>query len=251
MVTVPPERRSRPVVHHLAAQAPEQLGHDRDVEDVRDVGDRGAAPGEQGGGHELQDAVLGAHDADLALEALTARDPEHLLHGGHRRADCGPEAGGIGCPYGQSHPHLHPHRRRRHHLPGRHEPHHQERPAPHRVCRRGRGQLRDRRGDRGKRSLRRRAGRAPAHPERAVRRGRRPVHPGGRPSPSTHRCGWRPTTSSGSSPRSTPTTPSCRRCARSCCPGGRPRRRTCTWHAPWSAAPSGPPGRRWPSTATR
>ena len=63
---------------------------------------------------------------------------------------------------------------------GRHEPGRQDRPAPGRLRRRGRGQQRPRR-----RAGARRAGagdRRPAaqHPERPVRRRRRPVHPGHR-----------------------------------------------------------------------
>ena len=139
-------------------------------------------------------------------QAGAAGDPEHLLHARHivRPARRGSRPGRIGSAHGQPHAHLHPHRRRRHHLAGRHEPHHQERPAAGGLRRCRRGQLRHRRRPWPLGELA--AGRArpaAAHPERALRRGRRPVHPGGRRARRTRRCGWSRRTSSASRPSAT------------------------------------------------
>ena len=53
-------RRSAASPVDVAAEPPQQLGHDRHVDDGRDVGQPGAAHGEQRAGHQLERAVLGA-----------------------------------------------------------------------------------------------------------------------------------------------------------------------------------------------
>ena len=52
-----------------AAQAAQHVGHQRDVEDLRAVGDRRRALGEQRRRHELEHAVLGADHVDRARRA--------------------------------------------------------------------------------------------------------------------------------------------------------------------------------------
>ncbi len=70
----------RRVVRDVAAEPAQQLGHDPDVDDVGDVHQRAGALGEQGGRHQLEDAVLRPRHAHRALEAGAADDPERF-HG--------------------------------------------------------------------------------------------------------------------------------------------------------------------------
>ena len=106
----------------VAAQPPEQLGHDRHVDDVRDVGESGAPHGEQRAGHQLQRAVLGSDDADLSPEAGAAGDPEPFPHpptvatAGVRRPVASLRERVARLAHGQPHADLHTHRRRRHHV---------------------------------------------------------------------------------------------------------------------------------------
>jgi hypothetical protein len=62
------------VVHDRAPHATEQLGHDLDVEDVWHFIERGGAFHQKGGGHQLQDAVLGTGDPHAPIEA---RSPDY------------------------------------------------------------------------------------------------------------------------------------------------------------------------------
>ena len=73
------DARGRVVVdaHPEPAQ---QLGHDRHVGDRRHVRQSRAAHGQQGHGHQLQGAVLGADDGDLAHEVGATDDTESLSH---------------------------------------------------------------------------------------------------------------------------------------------------------------------------
>ena len=68
MVTVSPDRSPR-------SPAPQHVGHQRDVEDLGTVRDRGRALGEQRRRHQLQHAVLGAGDPDTTRQAGPRRSP--------------------------------------------------------------------------------------------------------------------------------------------------------------------------------
>ncbi|CAG7607352.1 ATP:Cob(I)alamin adenosyltransferase [Actinacidiphila bryophytorum] len=81
--------------------------------------------------------------------------------------------------HGQSHPHLHPHRRRRHDRARRHEPYAQDRHQDRRVRRHQRGQRGHRRRPGARRSGRGRVSRPGPRAERPLRRGRGPGHPRG------------------------------------------------------------------------
>ena len=76
-----------------AAQTAQHVGHQRDVQDLRAVGDHGGALGQQRGRHQLQHAVLGAGHLDGAGEPGSAGDQE-AFHGWHSnrhgRAATGP-----------------------------------------------------------------------------------------------------------------------------------------------------------------
>jgi hypothetical protein len=61
-------------VHNVTTHATEQLGHDFDIENVWHFSERGGAFHQEGGGHQLQDAVLGAGDANAPDEA---RSPDY------------------------------------------------------------------------------------------------------------------------------------------------------------------------------
>ena len=54
-----------------------EIGH---VEDVGAVGDRGGALGEQCRGHQLEDAVLGTPDDDVAGKAVPTCDKKAFTH---------------------------------------------------------------------------------------------------------------------------------------------------------------------------
>ncbi len=69
------------VVVHRHPEAAQQLGHDGDVDDRRDVRQGGPPGGEQGHRHQLEGAVLGPDHRDLAAESGTTDDPEPLSHG--------------------------------------------------------------------------------------------------------------------------------------------------------------------------
>ena len=69
---------------HGAAEAAQDVGHQRDVEDLGAVGDRRRALGEQGRRHELQDAVLRAHHVD-GPDQPGAASYREMLHHGRRR----------------------------------------------------------------------------------------------------------------------------------------------------------------------
>jgi hypothetical protein len=64
-----------------AAQAAQHVGHQRDVEDLRAVGERRGALGEQGRGHELEHAVLRPDDVHRADQPAPRRHREMLRHG--------------------------------------------------------------------------------------------------------------------------------------------------------------------------
>ena len=56
----------------------QDLGQDAHVLDFGHVGEAAALAGQSGGGHQLERGVLGAADADRALQAPAALDPEDL-----------------------------------------------------------------------------------------------------------------------------------------------------------------------------
>ena len=73
---------------HLAAEPPEQLVHDRDVRDRRQVAERGTSGSQQRGSHQLEDAVLGAHDLDRSRQARTPGHSQYLHRTRLARARC-------------------------------------------------------------------------------------------------------------------------------------------------------------------
>src|SRR5690606_2231369 len=60
----------------MAADMRQHLGHQGDIEDVRDVRQSVASGGEESGCHLLQHCVLGAEDADRAAERLPSLDDD-------------------------------------------------------------------------------------------------------------------------------------------------------------------------------
>ena len=57
----------------------EQIGHSGDIGQMRHIGERKRLVGEQAGGHQWQGSVLGAADADFALERRAAANA-HDIH---------------------------------------------------------------------------------------------------------------------------------------------------------------------------
>ena len=150
--------------------------------------DRGPPGGQQRGGHQLERAVLRAGDPHPAGQGRAAGHLEALHAVTLGGVDpSGPE--GLGSPHGPAHPHLHEDRRRRPDAPRRHEPGREDRSPAGRLRRRRRDQQRARRRARRSATAASRDRRPAAqHPERPVRRRRRPVHPGRRRTRSTRRC---------------------------------------------------------------
>ena len=70
------DRHRRRATGDRAPQAADQLRHDRDVQDVGHVGQDRRAFGQQRGGHQLQDAVLGPAHGDLARESRSTGHDE-------------------------------------------------------------------------------------------------------------------------------------------------------------------------------
>ena len=193
----------------------------------RDVGERGAALGQQRGRHQLQHAVLRAGDPRPRRTAGAADDPEPAPRRHRRRS---PSPGRAArhvrrlAAHGQPHPHLHPDRRRRHDGARRHEPDQQERPparSPTPTSTRPTARIGVALAPATARRRRRRA--ADSGPERPVRRRRRPVHAGrSRPGvpAAAGRAGLRRRARGGHRPLQRAT---CRSCARSCCRAARRR----------------------------
>ena len=240
------------VVVDVHPEAAQQLGHDRHVGDGRDVRQGGPTHGQQGHGHQLEGAVLGAHDGHLAHEVCATDDAESLSHPPNpigvpdRPLDA---AGRVReWPHGQPDADLHAHRRRRHDEPRRLLTGQQERRPAARVRRLQRGQRRHRHRGR----LRRPAGRGEGHPaaraERALRRRRRPVDAAAPDLRLPARCASSSRGSTTSRRTATTTSSRSRSCARSSCPAARPGRPTCTSRRPSCVAPSARRGR--PSTST-
>ena len=67
-----------------AAEAAQHVGHQRHVEDLRAVGERRRALGQQRRGHQLEHAVLGPDHVDGADQPGPAAHREMLSHGGRR-----------------------------------------------------------------------------------------------------------------------------------------------------------------------
>ena len=72
------DRGGAAVTLHVATEPAQQLGHDRDVEDVGHLAQRGDAGGQQSCRHELEHRVLGAGDPHLTGEPGAAGHPEPL-----------------------------------------------------------------------------------------------------------------------------------------------------------------------------
>ena len=175
----------RAVHHDVAAQVAQHVRHQRHVQDLRAVGERGRALGQQGRGHQLQHAVLGADHVDRADQPCPALDPEVLaqpvspsVFDPARAADHRTEtrkalwSGYVRAPD----PHLHPCRRRRHHRARRLLPGAQDLAAAGRLRRRRRGERQHRSGHRTRSVARGAPGVAPQDPERPFRRRSRPLH---------------------------------------------------------------------------
>jgi hypothetical protein len=58
----------------LATKSTKQLGHDGDIQNVRHAADNGLACSQQSHGHQLQTAVFGSRDLDVAYKARTTVD---------------------------------------------------------------------------------------------------------------------------------------------------------------------------------
>src|SRR5690606_8061738 len=70
------------VTHHrLHAHATEQLDHGGNVVQVRQVADSDGFVGQQGRRQDRQSRVLGAGNADLAIQAVTAGDHQFVHTG--------------------------------------------------------------------------------------------------------------------------------------------------------------------------
>ena len=66
------------------ADVSQNLGHDSDVLDLRDVGEAAALAGQGRGGHQLQGGVLCTADCDGTLEAAASLDSEDFASHGFR-----------------------------------------------------------------------------------------------------------------------------------------------------------------------
>ena len=174
-----------------AAEAAQHVGHQRDVEDLRAVGERRRALGQQRRRHQLEHAVLGADHVDRARPAGRRRSPRNALPRPRRYLLRSPVApSGLPSAHGRAPDQdLHQDRRRRDHGARRLQPGPQDRRPARRLRRHRRGQRGDRRGRHRRRAGRGGARAAAAGPERPVRRGRRPVHADRRRTRSTRRCG--------------------------------------------------------------
>ncbi|MNF44971.1 hypothetical protein D3C84_260930 [compost metagenome] len=73
------------VDHRLHAHATEEFDHGGDVMQMRQVGHGDRGVGQEGGGQDRQRGVLGAGNADLAIEALTAGNNQFV----HSSLGCG------------------------------------------------------------------------------------------------------------------------------------------------------------------
>ena len=145
------------VDRYPAPQAAQHVGHQRDVEDLRAVGERRRAFGEQRRRHQLEHAVLGADHVHRAHQPGPAGHREMLCHDGRRYL---PVSGGLRSPHGRAPDQdLHEDRRRRHHGAGRLQPRPQDRRPARGLRRHRRGQRRARGGGHPRRALRGRAGR--------------------------------------------------------------------------------------------
>ena len=78
------DRHGVAVHHHRGAEAAQHVGHQRHVEDLRAVGERRGALGQQRRRHQLQHAVLRPDHVDGAHEPVAAAHGEMLSHGGRR-----------------------------------------------------------------------------------------------------------------------------------------------------------------------